>query len=277
MIIVPKDGKKRRKKKRIGRSIRASRKAQVNYRRSLERLLKSQLIASSELVRLITGGASKQAASLELARLMRASKTDFDNNSERLANNMVESLSEEHKRVTQNMIARAIGVDWTVILDGEEVAGEIELRKTKNVSLIESIGNQHWDRISQAIEDNYAGRLDKPLTQTIREIGGVSKRRAHLIARDQTAKFASSLNEVRQKENGIEEYRWRNSRDQRVVGNPAGLYPKGNAKHGNHWIREGKIYKWSKPPTDGHPGIPIQCRCTAEPIIDLEKLKAQYA
>ena len=34
-----------------------------------------------------------------------------------------------------------------------------------------------------------------------------------------------------------------------------------------HRAREGQIFAWDKPPSDGHPGQPINCRCYAEPII----------
>ena len=60
------------------------------------------------------------------------------------------------------------------------------------------------------------------------------------------------------------------------MGNPGGLYPEGNAVHGNHWEREGQEFRWDQPPEDGHPGQPIECRCSAEPIIDLEELDATY-
>ena len=41
--------------------------------------------------------------------------------------------------------------------------------------------------------------------------------------------------------------------------------------HGNHWDREGKVYEWNNPPPDGNPGMPINCRCYAEPIFDIEE------
>ena len=44
----------------------------------------------------------------------------------------------------------------------------------------------------------------------------------------------------------------------------------------DHWQREGQAFRWDQPPDDGHPGQPIHCRCTAEPIIDLDELDATY-
>ncbi|MNE68328.1 Phage Mu protein F like protein [compost metagenome] len=114
------------------------------------------------------------------------------------------------------------------------------------------------------------------LQDRLKKIGNISKNRAKFIARDQTAKLTGDLNQLRQADNGIEEYIWRNAGDQRVVGNPGGLYPKGNRAHGNHWEREGKTFRWDSPPSDGAPGHAPNCRCYAAPKLDLEKIKAQY-
>lgn len=86
-----------------------------------------------------------------------------------------------------------------------------------------------------------------------------------------------ALNKSRMESNGIESYKWRNVGDSRVVGNPGGKYPDGNEGHGDHWDREGKTYAWDDPPHDGHPGQAFNCRCSAIPVLDLDKLKAQYA
>ena len=98
--------------------------------------------------------------------------------------------------------------------------------------------------------------------------------RARLIARDQTSKMNVAINMARQTSIGIEEYIWRTAKDRRVVGTPGGLWPEGNAMHGNHYKREGKTYRWDNPPHDGHPGWPINCRCYPEPVLDPDKLRS---
>lgn len=100
----------------------------------------------------------------------------------------------------------------------------------------------------------------------------LSRNRAKLIARDQIGKLNGALTRKRQTTLGIKEYIWKNMQDERVVGNPGGLYPRGNAVHGNHWDRENKTYSWDKPPHDGHPGQPIRCRCYASPKLPDELL-----
>lgn len=46
----------------------------------------------------------------------------------------------------------------------------------------------------------------------------------------------------------------------------------GSKLHGNHFDREGKVFRWDNLPADGGPGWPIGCRCYAEPVINLDKL-----
>lgn len=80
-----------------------------------------------------------------------------------------------------------------------------------------------------------------------------AKKRAKLIARDQVSKYQGDLSRIRQTRLGVTRYIWRTSRDARV--------------RPEHAAREGKIFSWSRPPDDGHPGQPINCRCHAEPVL----------
>lgn len=81
-----------------------------------------------------------------------------------------------------------------------------------------------------------------------------SENRARLIARDQIGKLNGQLDRQKQTQAGLDSYVWRGALDERE--RPA------------HVDREGKTYKWSNPPADGHPGQPIQCRCTPEPNLE---------
>jgi SPP1 gp7 family putative phage head morphogenesis protein len=81
-----------------------------------------------------------------------------------------------------------------------------------------------------------------------------TKNRTKLIARDQVSKLNGQLSQVRQTSIGVEEYIWRTSRDERV--------------RPSHRRNEGKRFKWNEPPPTGHPGTAVQCRCTAEPVLE---------
>lgn len=108
----------------------------------------------------------------------------------------------------------------------------------------------------------------------------VTKGKAALLARDQTLKLFGELTELRQKNVGVEEYDWDTSKDERVRGNPAGLYPNSNP---SHFAMEGKRCRWDDPTVywDGeewaprsaingpelHPGQDYQDRCQAIPVL----------
>lgn len=130
----------------------------------------------------------------------------------------------------------------------------------ENVRLIKSVQTQYFDRIEamvlQTVKD---GDMTVELAAKIKEIGGVSERRANVIARDQVGKLNGQLTKYRQMNVGIDKYEWSTAGDRRV--RPA------------HRNRSGKTYRWDSPPPDGHPGEAVLCRCSAVPIIDLDEIQ----
>lgn len=169
----------------------------------------------------------------------------------------------------------ALGIDTCSILDDEKVAGAVKAMADSAVDLIAGDLDFCKDKIKQAVLANLQG-IEQPegrsLAEQIQHITGIGKSRARLIARDQTHKANIAITQQRQTALGITQYVWRTSKDERVVGNPGGLYPQGNRVHGNHWERDGKVFNWDDPPFDGHPGYAINCRCTAQPVVDLSKM-----
>lgn len=139
----------------------------------------------------------------------------------------------------------------------------------ENTALIKSIPAQLLEQVGERIETDWmAGRTIDSMTDHVAERFGVAESRARLIARDQVGKLNAKVTEARHKQIGAVSYRWRTSRDERVRGNPAGLYPEADP---SHWDREGVEFRYDDPPEDGPPGFAVQCRCFAEPVIpDLE-------
>lgn len=123
----------------------------------------------------------------------------------------------------------------------------------QNAALIKSIPEQHMARVESIIRSGVmVGESPKSLAAKIQEAGGVTKRRAQLIATDQIGKANAELTQYRQMDLGIKDYTWITSHDERV--------------RSSHRVRDGVQFSWSKPPEDGHPGMPIRCRCHASPI-----------
>jgi SPP1 gp7 family putative phage head morphogenesis protein len=125
-----------------------------------------------------------------------------------------------------------------------------------NVDLIKSIESKYFDEITDlVVRQVQDGRVD--LQKIIADRYGVSRSRAKLIARDQTAKLNSRITERRQRELGVTRYVWSTSGDERV--------------RPEHQRLDGKTRRWDDPhPTEGHPGWAVQCRCTAAPVLDDE-------
>lgn len=275
MPLVLTGQSKSRKSEKVGQAIKPPKSPEVEYRRSLfrlNRLLKQQTSVISQMVK---DGATPASVSQNISDALEQANREYSNASQRITSDVLRQMSDMNKRKIESVLKKSLGVDAARIIDGEDVRDAIQIATGENISLIKSIPNEHFGKVAQAVFQNYRGETfaEGGLSARLRKIGTISDGRAKFIARDQTAKFVSSLNEIRQKEAGISGYIWRNQQDERVVGNPSGLYPKGNAKHGNHWNREGKTFTWDKPPSDGHPGQAINCRCFAEPIIDMSKVE----
>ena len=123
----------------------------------------------------------------------------------------------------------------------------------QNTALIKSIPEQHMARVETIIRSGVmAGESPKSLAKKIQEATGITENRAKLIATDQIGKANGELTKFRQQDLGIKEYIWKTSRDERV--RPL------------HQERQDVKFSWDNPPSDGPPGIPIRCRCSASPV-----------
>lgn len=124
----------------------------------------------------------------------------------------------------------------------------------QNVDLITNLSVEQNARVQQTIYRNLsAGNGIDAIKKELDKDESIGKSRSKLIARDQTNKFNGQLTQMRQQEVGIGSYIWSSARDERVRPEHAAL--------------DGKTIKWSEPPSIGHAGQPIQCRCIAQPII----------
>ena len=277
-IILPRDAQKARKQIRAGTSVKPRRSIEVLYRDTLFQQVNLLKLSTAEISQAIALGVERPRLIALIANKMESTGRALEALAPRAAATWASTANAANKEQVEAMVARSLGVEWASIMASSAIAGAVDTAVTANVSLIRTIGESHWGRVIEAVTANYQGKsfAEGSLTNRLAKIGSISKREAKRIARDQTSKLTTSLSAIRQQDAGINRYTWRNAQDQRVVGNPGGKYPEGNAIHGNHWEREGQEFRWDQPPEDGHPGQPIQCRCSAEPIIDLEELDATY-
>lgn len=160
-----------------------------------------------------------------------------------------------HRRAFRAIAEKAMGVDLRAIISEQAVAPVIGAVVEENVALIKTIPQEYHDRVIEALRAGFATGSDShSIRRAVLDIGLSSFKRARLIARDQTAKLNTRLNQERQRAVGVERYQWRTSQDARV--------------RPSHEANEGKVFRWDNPPAEtGHPGTDVQCRCTARPVL----------
>lgn len=171
----------------------------------------------------------------------------------RIINNMGLAVSRSNLAQFRKVFKRSLGVDpfqaepW--------LEGELTNLVEQNVNLIKTVDERLFTEIQENVfRGAREGKSVQDISRMVRERGKVAKSRADLIARDQINKFNGQLNQLRQQDVGLKRYRWRTALDERV-----------RPEHAN---REGKVFSWDSPPSDGHPGQPINCRCYAEPVVE---------
>ena len=125
--------------------------------------------------------------------------------------------------------------------------------EAQNLSLIRSIPERYvQDLEGTVIRAINEGQSATDLAATIKSTYDQPVKRAQLIADDQVGKLHSQLAQARQRAIGVKEYVWRGILDAR--------------ERPEHRRREGKTYEWSNPPSDGHPGQSVRCRCYGQPV-----------
>jgi SPP1 gp7 family putative phage head morphogenesis protein len=166
--------------------------------------------------------------------------------------------AQRHRSTFMATAKRALGIDLSAVVRDEDLTEYLQAAIDRNVSLITSFADDIMKRIEQTVYTNsIAGNSVATLRKELADQFGISDRRAALIARDQTSKFNSDLNRIRQQQAGVTSYSWMTSHDERV--RPL------------HKSLDGKEYKWGEATGAENglpPGQPIRCRCVARGIVE---------
>lgn len=149
---------------------------------------------------------------------------------------------------TLRQIKRMLGVDAFPREAGLQVM--LNMFSKENAAAIKSLTGNYVSTVANIVRRRVrAGDRPAVIEEDLRKQFDITKNKARLIARDQVNKLNGSLTRMRQKELGVEEYIWRTSRDERV--------------RNSHLELEGTVHDWDDPPSVGHPGQDINCRCPA--------------
>lgn len=192
---------------------------------------------------------------------------------------MLKQVNNFNKLQQYEVLKSAMGVD--IFVSQPELLVNLNEWAAENVRLIKSIPDEYFSDlqgiISRAIQN---GDSTKAVAQQIKDLIGVTDKRARLIARDQIATLNGQLTKKRQMSVGISYYIWSDSNDSRV--------------RTSHQKQDGHLYCWKyvagvrpicpkcgepahDPPEKGHPGEEIRCRCVALPVLDTGELSNVFS
>lgn len=162
------------------------------------------------------------------------------------------------KRLFGQLKKRGFTVNPRYTPDIEEQA---KIALEENVALIKSIGNEYLDKVRSAVWRSVKGGYDlESLIKQLKQIDGVTDRRAKNIAKDRCAKLNQAFEDARAKELGITKAKWLHSS---AVRNPRHEHVKA---HGEIYdIDKGIKFSngWFKPAQD------FGCMCRKYLIIDI--------
>ena len=186
-----------------------------------------------------------------------------------LLSSMLSASEEKRKAIESILKNRPAGADIIASSEAQMVmTAQAKLKQMEeiwvreNLDLIGSLEAETLrklrDELTRLIADGVPeDEIEERLIAFLNKQLEVETNRAVLIGSDQVGKLNGRLMEYWQRSAGIKEYRWQTMMDSRV--RPL------------HAERQGMIFQWDKPPSDGHPGMAVRCRCVADPVIPLDE------
>lgn len=188
---------------------------------------------------------------------LRKAYVNIDKDARFIAGSFVDDVNSVNRKQFYAAMENAVGVSLERVVQNEGLGDVLVATTRENVNLIKSIPEQYLKSVESIVfNGTVQGSKAGSMISQIQKAGGVTERRAKLIARDQSSKINSAITQKRSQALGVTEYVWRTAGDERV--------------RQTHKSNNGKTFSWDKPPKEtGHPGTDIQCRCVAQPIINI--------
>lgn len=194
-----------------------------------------------------------------IARLSRRWQSRFNDLAKELADGLVRKSAANVDNSLKQSLRKA---GFTVKFNPTRAQqGAITASVAENVTLIKSIPQQYLTQVEGSIMRGInQGFGMGQIAKELREHHGVTKRRAAIIARDQTRKATAAFSRVRQLELGITEAIWKHSSAGK---NPRKSHQAFNGKLFN--IKDGVVLDEKEGVV--WPGTAINCRCYSTPVI----------
>lgn len=150
-----------------------------------------------------------------------------------------------------------------------------------NYNIMQNNSHENVKKLNELILTGIqAGWSYEEMTKQIQSLPNqINDITAQFIATDQICKVNSALAKAQYEYTGYDTYMWNTARDDKVRGNPKGMYPEAMP---DHWIMDGMICSWKDPTIymdkddkwrkrtavmpQVAPGIEPLCRCLPSPI-----------
>ena len=261
-LVLEMNRKHREEKKKRVNPVRNPKGPEVKYRKWLQSIAKRLKTDINEQLVPVLKRLQPEYVNDAYARTLeqvfdnlRRNYSDIGRNAAIVSAGFTEDVNQVNKQQFYKAMENAIGINLNTVFQNEGLEDIMYATTKENVALIKTIPEEDFKKIEGVVfRGTVQGRDATSMIKQITKIGNVTENRARLIARDQTSKLNSALNQQRSQNLGIEEYIWRTANDERV--------------RDTHKSKNGKTFRWDSPPKDtGHPGQDIQCRCVAQAII----------
>lgn len=166
-----------------------------------------------------------------------------------------------HRDKWQRAVLTGTGINLGTLIGPAEAQETIGDFIARNTALVRNVSDETRRKIADLVYRGLQERLTP--TEVGREISrqlGISRRRANRIAQDQANKLNGALDRQRQREAGIEFWKWRHSGKRHF--------------RPEHKARDGKIYTDQNAPTDLPGQLPF-CGCVREAVIITDEAEAE--
>lgn len=260
-VMQPPGPPRKRLTRRVGRPMRGFRTVEREYLRAIYRLIaETKRAAMKDLLPRLSGVVRQD----DLASEVEEALSDFAKRFSwppsvvaRLVGLFVARMNQVHDKGFEDQMAsmgRVPGID----ISGQSWALEgMRLYAANNRQLVESLGADVTARVQKAVLRHVVeGRRAEELEEVLDRQFQVVRSRAATIARTETGKLQSAMDQARQTAAGFDKYEWSTSLDERV--------------RPSHQRMEGTVHSWSERPLVGkvhvHPGEDVNCRCVALPV-----------
>ena len=251
--------------------IRESRKIELQYRKSL--LVRANWLEEhqNQIIRELKSNASNfenDASGTDLIAKINSLREDYRKRfpalmTQKLAKTYYDRLN-SYNSSKMNSAFNALGIDLKEALKKEKLEDFTNIAIKNQVDLITSIPDEYFAKVEKIVLNGMqAGTNYEDLGKKIQEVTGATKKRAKLIAKDQTTTINAQLSKKRATAAGITKGEWVKTKFSKTSNyNP----------RKSHIEADGKTFDLDKGLlVDGEyviPGEPINCSCSLAFVVD---------